>query len=611
MAKRAGTVPRNVLVDAALPEATETYTVISHGSIINNTMKALHEAGFQVVDEVYKCNLDAQVAQGLFKIQYGDDPDLGMMFAFANSYDKSMRFRCAIGGYVHANDMSVISGNLLTYGRKHTGTADDEVADTIQDQIDNAEAYFKQLLEDKDAMKNIFLTERQYAELLGVLYMELGILTGEQMGIIKREFKKPSFRYSTPADSLWTLYNHILVALDKSHPRTWMEQQKVVHYHLLTEYNLTVFDEDEATDVVSTPETVKAVDHPKPEVNPNQLDLAKQAAAVEELGVQNIAHVEPEQLADITMKSVSVQQEEDDLSSHELEIQSREEAEAAADNIDAVPEPEEITDVTAEMMEEARPKFVLPGYAPEVFTGRNDDPEDEAEDENGHGDVIENESEELPGLGADDLMLISQQDVLGLYPDVEIGSVIELEGFPLEVIDVEGDRFVLKSVDVVEDEVPVEKLAEAMVAPFKSTDPLPLSSLPDSITETKHMAVDEALETYPAHTSEIAEAAGVDLDAEEDADWEKMGMIPIDMSDEAPTFDNTTIDDQEALEKEQLTQEKLDDPVRTVISQEIYDMYGTMQEYEYELVDGQYNVTLKTGEVFVLLQSEIDRRVGV
>ena len=293
MATRAGTVARNILVDAALPMATETYTVISHGSIINNTMKALHAAGFQVVDEVYKCNSGAQVAQGLFKIQHGDDPDMGMMFAFANSYDKSMRFKCAIGGFIHANEMSVISGNIMSYGRKHTGTADDEVAETIQEQIDNAEAYFTQLVADKEAMKNITLTERQFAELLGVLYMEYGILTGEQMGIIKREFKKPSFNYTTAPDSLWTLYNHILVALDKSHPRTWMDQQKVVHFHLLTEYNLSEFDEEQTTDDVETPETEKVTDHAEPQSNPNQLDLAKQAEAVEETGAENISHVEP------------------------------------------------------------------------------------------------------------------------------------------------------------------------------------------------------------------------------------------------------------------------------------------------------------------------------
>jgi hypothetical protein len=133
--------------------------------------------------------------------------------------------------------------------------------------------------------------------------------------------------------------------------------------------------------------------------------------------------------------------------------------------------------------------------------------------------------------------------------------------------------------------------------------------------------VDEALETYSEHTQEIAEAAGVDLDLEEDKDWEKMGMVPIgptkviEENDKGEPLMSATpviVDYSEEKKEEEIaaeTLEKLNDPIRTVISQEVYDLYGAMQEYEYELVDGQYNVTLSTGEVFVLLQSEIDRRV--
>ena len=267
-------------------------------------------------------------------------------------------------------------------------------------------------------------------------------------------------------------------------------------------------------------------------------------------------------------------------------------------------------------------------------------------------------------LGADDLMLIPQQDVFGLYPDVEIGAIIELEGYPIEVIDVEGDSFVLKSIPVVEESPekaaihaknpeniapegktmakaiidgdvdgmkPIgnaeERLAEAMVSPFKSTDPLPLSHIPDSITETKVMSVDEALETYPEHAPEIAEAAGVDLDLEEDQDWEKLekaGVIKpvvesdVEYTERVATIEgepevmepDAAVEEAEMLKAEEIM-EKLDDPIRTAISQEIFDLYGTMQEYDYKLEDGQYNVTLKTGEVVVLLQSEIDRQVGI
>jgi len=82
--KRTGIVPRNILVDAALPAATATYTVISHGFIINSILQTLNAKGFTVSKEQYTCSENAQIATGVFHINYGNDPDLGMLFAFSN-----------------------------------------------------------------------------------------------------------------------------------------------------------------------------------------------------------------------------------------------------------------------------------------------------------------------------------------------------------------------------------------------------------------------------------------------------------------------------------------------------------------------------------------------
>lgn len=259
MPKRVGVVAKEELVAVPLPPATATYTVISHGFVINNVLKILQAKGFEVIKQKYTCNDGGQVATGQYQINYGDDPELGMLFAFSNSYDKSLRFRCAIGGFVRLNDMSVLGDTASSWGRKHTGSADDETIETIEQQIDNAHGYFKQLKADKEKMMKIKLTTRQYAELLGRLYLDIKMLSGEQLRVVKREFEKPTFAYTTEADSLWTLYNHIIVALSKCHPRTWMEQQKLVHLHIMAEYQLTMFDkEPQAKD-------------------PNQLDLVEEA----------------------------------------------------------------------------------------------------------------------------------------------------------------------------------------------------------------------------------------------------------------------------------------------------------------------------------------------
>ena len=88
--KRSTLTTQDYLTNAPLPEATDSYTVIPHGMIIQNTKDILTKKGFEIERELYRCNPGAQVAQGIYHIKYGNDPDMSMMFAWSNSYDKSM-----------------------------------------------------------------------------------------------------------------------------------------------------------------------------------------------------------------------------------------------------------------------------------------------------------------------------------------------------------------------------------------------------------------------------------------------------------------------------------------------------------------------------------------
>ena len=101
MAKRPILTTQEYLINAALPEATDTYTVIPHGTIIDTTRTALKAKGLEIERELYRCNDGAQIASGIYHIKYGNDADMGMLFAWTNSYDKSTKFKCTMGGYVH------------------------------------------------------------------------------------------------------------------------------------------------------------------------------------------------------------------------------------------------------------------------------------------------------------------------------------------------------------------------------------------------------------------------------------------------------------------------------------------------------------------------------
>lgn len=229
---------KDYLINVALPNHGGKYTVISHKSIMDYALTEIKNQGFAVVDEHYRATHDGQIAQGVYKLNYGKDPELSLMFAWSNSYNKQVRFRCVVGGYINENQTVMITGDMGNYSRKHIGSADTETVENMKDQLQQANKYYDMLYNAKESMKKITLSSRKKAELLGILFAEYSILTTEQASIIRQQMEKPSFFYAGGADSLWTFYNHATLALQQSHPRTWLEDQRLLHWFMEAEFKL-------------------------------------------------------------------------------------------------------------------------------------------------------------------------------------------------------------------------------------------------------------------------------------------------------------------------------------------------------------------------------------
>lgn len=291
MPRRTGTTTKEFLASIPLPQHGGKYTVIPHKFIIDNTLLELSKHGLNVEQELYRCSIDGNIASGIYYIQNNQDPELGMIFTWSNSYDKTMRFKCAVGAYVQTSKSLIIKKDMGSWGRKHTGTADTEALNTIISQIQNAGASYTRIIEDKEKMKNITVTVKDTAELIGRLYLEKELLTGEQMGIIKSQMKSTDFEYSSPKDSLWVFYNHISYALQKAHPKTWLDQQRLINWFLCEKFELnTITLQPAATVITSNPEPVEV----KGETNINlpykQITLEE---AIEEIEKEQKAKEEP------------------------------------------------------------------------------------------------------------------------------------------------------------------------------------------------------------------------------------------------------------------------------------------------------------------------------
>ena len=281
MAKRIREVTRDFLKAVPLPVQTSSYTVISHESVMDYVFAELANQGFSILSEEYRCTHDGLIAQGIYKLNFNSDEEMSLMFAWSNSYNKQLKFKCVTGGYVAANQTVMLCGEIGSWTRKHTGTADADAISMIQTQISNAQMYYTNLIADKEAMKQIPLTTKRQSELLGVLFAEYELLTTEQASIVRQQMDKPSFFYNGGKHTLWSFYNHVTVAFQQSHPRTWMEDQRMLHWFISNEFDLS------GTPVVS-PIVQAMIEITEPMVDPlytvpNQTNILDQIAEIEEV----------------------------------------------------------------------------------------------------------------------------------------------------------------------------------------------------------------------------------------------------------------------------------------------------------------------------------------
>jgi len=93
--------------------------------------------------------------------------------------------------------------------------------------------------DEREAMKQIELTKRTKAELIGRMMIEEEFIQSTQLNIIKRELNKPTHDYGAQ-DSLWELYNFATFAMKEAHPGMWMQNHMDAHKFFVNESGILV-----------------------------------------------------------------------------------------------------------------------------------------------------------------------------------------------------------------------------------------------------------------------------------------------------------------------------------------------------------------------------------
>ena len=109
----------------------------------------------------------------------------------------------------------------------------------ITNYIKSAGDAFERIQKERDAMKNIEITPRKKAELIGRMLIEDQFIESTQLNIIERELKKPTHDYGS-TDSLWELYQYTTFAMKEIHPRLWMDKHIDAHRFFVNEAGILV-----------------------------------------------------------------------------------------------------------------------------------------------------------------------------------------------------------------------------------------------------------------------------------------------------------------------------------------------------------------------------------
>lgn len=219
---------KEYILAAEVPIKTRTYAPVSHQQLIDLTLESIDKAGFTLDKETYSSYNDGKMANGRYTISNVADSEMQLQIGWQNSYDKTASLKFAIGTRILVCSNGCVSGDYGAFRKKHMGSVEEFAPAFIKEYISRAGESFRKMQIEREVLKQIELSKRDKAELLGRLFLEEELISTMQMNIIAKEIEAPTFDYGAP-DSVWELYQHTTYAMKETHPRMWISDHIKAH----------------------------------------------------------------------------------------------------------------------------------------------------------------------------------------------------------------------------------------------------------------------------------------------------------------------------------------------------------------------------------------------
>ena len=230
---------KDVLLRAQVPQQTRTYKPITHQQLIDLTLESIQQAGFALDKELYSSTPDGQVANGNFTISNVSDKEMQLQIGWQNSYNKTLSLKFAIGARIFICQNGSVHGDMGSFRKKHIGTVQEFTPAAITEYIKQAGDTFQTMQTERESMKQIEVSRRTQAELVGRLLLEEKLISTMQVNQIAAELTNPTYDYGAPG-SMWELYQFTTQTMKETHPRFWINDHMQAHKFFVNEAGIMV-----------------------------------------------------------------------------------------------------------------------------------------------------------------------------------------------------------------------------------------------------------------------------------------------------------------------------------------------------------------------------------
>jgi hypothetical protein len=224
-----------------LPEETDSYKPVSHGSLIATLESKLLEKGLIPTQKRYSTAKGGQELFGMWALGDRDSMQVGdqqLAINFVNSYNKHLKLSLIPGLLTKICSNGAMSRMAIaTFDRKHTGSINEEFPIFIESSLEGMHTLYEKMLSDFAKLKEVSLNKKLMSELAGRLFIKEDLITAEQVSLLKREIEKPTFDQFIP-ENAYSFYQHCTWSIRKSSPSEVIDRYTGIHEFITHEFAL-------------------------------------------------------------------------------------------------------------------------------------------------------------------------------------------------------------------------------------------------------------------------------------------------------------------------------------------------------------------------------------